>query len=286
MFVGFLLCVCACVHAWECVRPSMALKSAWHRLPPRYQKPSQSYKHPYPGSFPWKRALAAIDSGVSAMAAPGSRVPLAARNELLSGLVAVYSAQREAFDLEDLQALLKWLEAFVRYPLAVDDVTPVPGVLPPVQKAALSALGHICGGPIAPAAAWSDVLRTLAGLLCPFRATYQRRVEAEVAAEAAAAGAAAPGAGDGGSGGAGGDAAAAQPLWPPGQSSPAASPLARLRTHGSFAPGRAALLSPRSIGRAGRCGSLSAGLLWRNGWDSPRAASDQSIAAIDSLFGL
>jgi hypothetical protein len=52
--------------------------------------PRQSYKHPHPGSYPWKRAFAAVDAGVAAMAVPNSRAPLQARSELLSGLVAVY----------------------------------------------------------------------------------------------------------------------------------------------------------------------------------------------------
>jgi hypothetical protein len=67
------------------------------------RRPCQSYKHPHPSSYCWKRALAAIDAGVSSMAAPANRAPLQARSELLSGLVAVHQAQREAFDLEDMQ---------------------------------------------------------------------------------------------------------------------------------------------------------------------------------------
>jgi hypothetical protein len=118
----------------------------------------------------------------------------------------------------------------VRHPVGADDVTPVPGVLPPVQKAALAALAQVSGGPVAPAAAWPDVLRTLAGLLCPFRAATQRQTEAEAAAAAALA-----------SGGAGGGGAVL-PASPP--------PLGKL---GSFGPGRVSVLSPRaSIGRAGR----------------------------------
>jgi hypothetical protein len=42
------------------------------------------------------------------MAAPASRAPLQARNELLTGLVAVHQAQREAFDLEDMQVGPGW----------------------------------------------------------------------------------------------------------------------------------------------------------------------------------
>jgi hypothetical protein len=131
------------------------------------------------------------------------------------------------------QALLRWLEAFVRHPLGADDVTPVPGLLPPVQKTALTALGQVCGGgPVTPAAAWPDVLRTLAGLLCPFRAATQRQAEAEAAAAAALA-----------AGAAGGDGGGGVPGSPH-------APLAKL---GSFGPGRVTVLSPRaSIGRAGR----------------------------------
>ncbi|KIY99682.1 hypothetical protein MNEG_8276 [Monoraphidium neglectum] len=222
----------------------------------------QSYKHPHPGSYPWKRAFAAVDAGVAAMAVPNSRAPLQARSELLSGLVAVYQAQKDAFDLEDLQALLRWLDAFIRYPLGGDDVTPVPGVLPAVQKAALAALSQVASGPVAPAAAWPDVLRALAGLLCPFRAAQQRKADAEAAAAAAAA------AGEGGGGSIGGvsmgrhgaaAAAAAAPPLPPHRSTPGVSPssspppLGAGRAAGlaSFGPGRAALLSPRALGRVG-----------------------------------
>jgi hypothetical protein len=172
-------------------------------------------------------------------------------------------AQKDAFDLEDLQALLRWLDAFIRYPLGGDDVTPVPGVLPAVQKAALAALSQVASGPVAPAAAWPDVLRALAGLLCPFRAAQQRKADAEAAAAAAAA------AGEGGGGSIGGvsmgrhgaaaAAAAAAPL-PPHRSTPGVSPssspppLGAGRAAGlaSFGPGRAALLSPRALGRVGR----------------------------------
>jgi len=188
------------------------------------------------------------------MAVSGSRAPLQARNELLSGLVAVYQSQRDAFDLEDLQALLRWLDGFVRHPVGADDVTPVPGVLPPVQKAALAALGQVAGGAVAPAAAWPDVLGTLSGLLCPFRAAQQRRVESEAAAAAAAAAAGDVAASSGASSALGGRqpsaaAAAASASPPPG--------LPKIATAGSFGPGRAALLSPRSLARPGRCVILS-----------------------------
>lgn len=199
------------------------------------------------------------------MAIPGSRAPLQARNDLLSGLMAVYQSQRDAFDLEDLQALLKWLDVFVRYPLGADDVTPVPGVLPPIQKAALAALGQVCSGTVTPAAAWPDMLRTLAGLLCPFRAAQQRRAEAEAAAAAAAADVAAVG--GGGSGGMGigrlgstgavaaGTAASVSSAAqrPPSPMSPVLGGKG-LTGAASFGPGRAALISPRSLTRLGRWG--------------------------------
>lgn len=67
-----------------------------------------------------------------------------ARTELLNGLASVYQAQKEVFDLQDTLLLLKWVDAFVRYPVGADDVTPVHGVLPPVQKSVLAVLGHLC----------------------------------------------------------------------------------------------------------------------------------------------
>jgi hypothetical protein len=47
-----------------------------------------------------------------------------------------------AFDLADMQLLLRWLNALARHPTGADDVTPVPGVLPPVQKLVLQILAH------------------------------------------------------------------------------------------------------------------------------------------------
>jgi hypothetical protein len=47
-----------------------------------------------------------------------------------------------AFDLADMQLLLRWLDALARHPTGADDVTPVPGVLPPVQKLVLQILAH------------------------------------------------------------------------------------------------------------------------------------------------
>eukprot|EP00775_Hariotina_reticulata_P011566 gene11566-11710_t len=94
--------------------------------------------------FPWKRTLQAIDDAVKVMAVPNTRVPLQARSELLTGLSAVYVAQAPegAFDLPDMQMLLHWLSDLARHPTGADDVTPVPGVLPPVQKLVLQILGH------------------------------------------------------------------------------------------------------------------------------------------------
>jgi hypothetical protein len=87
----------------------------------------------------------AIEAAVLVMATPDSPVPLQARSELLTGLAAAYSAQKatSAFDVEDTEALLRWCNAFARYPLGADDVTPVPGVLPPVQKLVLQLLGQL-----------------------------------------------------------------------------------------------------------------------------------------------
>lgn len=48
-------------------------------------------------------------------------------------------------DLADTQLLLKWMDALARYPTGADDVTPVPGVLPPVQKLVLQILGQFTG---------------------------------------------------------------------------------------------------------------------------------------------
>lgn len=41
-----------------------------------------------------------------------------------------------------MQLLLKWMDGLARHPTGADDVTPVPGVLPPVQKLVLQILGH------------------------------------------------------------------------------------------------------------------------------------------------
>jgi hypothetical protein len=70
---------------------------------------------------------------------------LQARSELLTGLSAVLASQgpEGAFDLADMQLLLKWLNALARHPTGADDVTPVPGVLPPVQKLVLQILAHL-----------------------------------------------------------------------------------------------------------------------------------------------
>jgi hypothetical protein len=67
-----------------------------------------------------------------------------ARSELLTGLSSVLATQgpEGAFDLADMQLLLKWLDALARHPTGADDVTPVPGVLPPVQKLVLQILAH------------------------------------------------------------------------------------------------------------------------------------------------
>jgi hypothetical protein len=67
-----------------------------------------------------------------------------ARSELLTGLSSVLATQGSegAFDLADMQLLLKWLDALARHPTGADDVTPVPGVLPPVQKLVLQILAH------------------------------------------------------------------------------------------------------------------------------------------------
>ena len=87
----------------------------------------------------------ALEAAVLVMATPDSPVPLQARTELLTGLTAAYSAQKAttAFDLEDTEALLRWSNAFARYPLGVDDVSPVSGVLPPVQKLVLQLLSQL-----------------------------------------------------------------------------------------------------------------------------------------------
>lgn len=248
----------------------------------------QGYKHPHPGSYPWKRTLAAIDAAVAAVAAPGARAPLQARSELLAGLAAAYEAQRAHFDAEDVRALLKWLDAFARHPLGADDAPPVPGVLPPVQKAALAVLGQVAaggGGAAAPppAEAWPDVLRVLAGLLCPFRAAQQRKAAADAAAAEAAAAAAAASVAAGSAsqgslpvlGTASASASAAAlggPLaGPPGglrpivtaaAAAPGVHPVpsapARLSSQGSLGPGRASLLSPRAPG-SGRFVPAAAG---------------------------
>jgi hypothetical protein len=70
--------------------------------------------------------------------------PTQARSELLTGLSSVLATQgpEGAFDLADMQLLLRWLDALARHPTGADDVTPVPGVLPPVQKLVLQILAH------------------------------------------------------------------------------------------------------------------------------------------------
>jgi hypothetical protein len=94
--------------------------------------------------FAWKRCISTVDTAIGVMARPGCPVPLQARSELLTGLAAAYAAQKQGgFDLEDTEALLRWCAGLARCPLGVDDVTPVPGVLPPVQKLVLQLLGHL-----------------------------------------------------------------------------------------------------------------------------------------------
>lgn len=70
--------------------------------------------------------------------------PLQARTELLTGLSTAFASQGPdgIFDLADMKLLLKWLAALARYPVGADDVTPVPGVLPPVQKLVLQTFAH------------------------------------------------------------------------------------------------------------------------------------------------
>ncbi|WIA43332.1 hypothetical protein OEZ86_009826 [Tetradesmus obliquus] len=140
---------------------------------------------------PWKRALAATDEAVIAMSVHNTRVPLQARSELLTGLAAVLASQgpEGAFDHADMQLLLKWMDGLARHPTGADDVTPVPGVLPPVQKLVLQILGHF--NTVVVPEAWTDVLLTLAGFLCPFKAMQQRQAQ-----DAAAAAAGAPAAAD------------------------------------------------------------------------------------------
>lgn len=78
----------------------------------------------------YKAALVALEAGVSALAAPDCCTPIQARAELLNAASALYSALREALDVDDVLAVLRWLDAFARYPYSADDPPPIPGALP------------------------------------------------------------------------------------------------------------------------------------------------------------
>lgn len=50
-----------------------------------------------------------------------------------------------ALDASDIHMLLRWLDALVRHPVGEGDVSPVPGLLPPVQRQAMAVLAHLAG---------------------------------------------------------------------------------------------------------------------------------------------
>jgi hypothetical protein len=59
----------------------------------------------------WKRALVALDIGVTAMARDGSVAPLQARQELAGAVATVYAVLKDGFELEELQQV--WKSSFI-----------------------------------------------------------------------------------------------------------------------------------------------------------------------------
>lgn len=135
----------------------------------------------------WDRLLRAVRVGVEAACNPTCRVPVAVRGELVSGALAgVWAAARARGDDGAARAVYAWLARLARHPWSDEDAAPgaapvVPGLLPPVQKAAL---GLLAGSPPEPArpALWDAYLETLVALLSPQQLLQQAVVEAGSAA--------------------------------------------------------------------------------------------------------
>ena len=55
------------------------------------------------------------------MAAPNTSAPLQARTEMLSCITTLLATLREQLELQDVQMLLRWLDAFARCPVGVGE---------------------------------------------------------------------------------------------------------------------------------------------------------------------
>ncbi|KAK2078912.1 hypothetical protein QBZ16_002602 [Prototheca wickerhamii] len=134
----------------------------------------------------WDRLLRAVRVGVEAACNPTCRVPVAVRGELISGALAGVWAAARAGDDAAARAVYAWLARLARHPWSDEDAAPgaapvVPGLLPPVQKAAMGLLAASPPEPARPAL-WDAYLDTLVALLSPQQLLQQAVAEAGSAA--------------------------------------------------------------------------------------------------------
>lgn len=117
--------------------------------------------------FMWKRALRAVGVGVEAACSPHCLLPVQARLELVNAIGQLYIALGDVLDPADLSDMYSWVERLARNPLAADDSLPVvSGILPPVQKAAISLLPTLVP-PQHLLELWPELVVTLLRLIRP-----------------------------------------------------------------------------------------------------------------------
>ncbi|KAK9811035.1 hypothetical protein WJX73_008056 [Symbiochloris irregularis] len=118
-------------------------------------------------TYMWKRALRAVGVGVEAAASSSCLLPIQARLELVTAIGTLYTSLLTVLEASDLEEMYIWAERLARQPMSVDDPGLfVAGILPPVQKAALSLLPTLVPPQNLPQL-WPKLLEALLRLVRP-----------------------------------------------------------------------------------------------------------------------